>query len=52
MGAAAASRARKNFDVSNMVRAYEEVYENLLAQWSMFRGPAIPAEEGLGTHQR
>jgi glycosyltransferase involved in cell wall biosynthesis len=58
MGAAAASRARKNFDVSNMVRAYEEVYEDLLAQSqlrharSMFRGPAIPADERLGSHQR
>jgi glycosyltransferase involved in cell wall biosynthesis len=57
MGAAAASRARKNFDVSNMVRAYEEVYEDLLAQSqlrcgrSMFRGPAISAEERLGSHQ-
>jgi len=58
MGAAAASRARKNYDVANMVRAYEEVYEDLLAQSqlrnvrSLFRGPAIPAEEGLGSHQR
>jgi len=58
MGAAAASRARKNFDMSNMVRAYEEVYEDLLAQSqlrrgrNMFRGPAIPAEERLGSLQR
>jgi hypothetical protein len=58
MGAAAASRARKNFDLSNMVGAYEDVYEDLLAQSqlrlgrSLFRGPAIPAEEGLGSHQR
>jgi len=58
MGAAAANRARKNYDVANMVRAYEEVYEDLLTQSqlrnvrSMFRGPAIPAEEGLGSHQR
>jgi len=58
MGAAAASRARKNFDLSNMVRAYEEVYEYLLAESqlrperSMFQGPTIPAEEGLGSHQR
>jgi glycosyltransferase involved in cell wall biosynthesis len=29
MGAAAARRARENFDVTNMVRAYEEVYERL-----------------------
>jgi len=58
MGAAAASRARKNYDVSNMVRAYEEVYEEVLALSqlrnvrSMFRGAAIPAEEGIGSHQR
>ena len=31
MGAAAALRARKHFDVINMVRAYEEVYESLRA---------------------
>ena len=29
MGAAAARRAREHFDVTNMVRAYEEVYESL-----------------------
>jgi glycosyltransferase involved in cell wall biosynthesis len=58
MGAAAASRARKSFDLSNMVRAYEEVYEDLLAESqlrperSMFRGAAIPAKEGLRSHQR
>lgn len=56
MGAAAASRARNNFDVSNMVRAYEEVYEDQLALsqlWSvrsLFRAPAIPAEESFGSH--
>lgn len=55
MGAAAASRAKKNYDVPNMVRAYEEVYEDQLALSqlrnvrSLFRGPAIPAEEGLGS---
>ncbi len=55
MGAAAATRASKNFDVSNMVRAYEEVYENQLALSqlgsvrSLFRAPAVPAEEGLGS---
>jgi glycosyltransferase involved in cell wall biosynthesis len=56
MGEAAASHARKKFDVSNMVRAYEEVYEDQLAlsqlrnARSLFRGPAIPAEEGMGSH--
>ncbi|HWY07398.1 MAG TPA: glycosyltransferase [Candidatus Acidoferrales bacterium] len=55
MGAAAARRARESFDLSTMVRAYEQVYEELLAQshrrnaQSLLRGPAIPAEEGLGS---
>jgi glycosyltransferase involved in cell wall biosynthesis len=55
MRAAAANRARTNFDVAKMVHAYEEVYEDLLAHSqlrsvrSLFRGPAIPAEEGLGS---
>jgi glycosyltransferase involved in cell wall biosynthesis len=58
MGAAAASRARENYDVANMVRAYEEVYEDQLALSqlrnvrSMFRAPVIPAEEGIGSHQQ
>jgi glycosyltransferase involved in cell wall biosynthesis len=58
MAAAAAGRARKKYDVANMVRAYEDVYEELLAlsQFrnvrSLFRGPVIPAEESLGSHQR
>jgi glycosyltransferase involved in cell wall biosynthesis len=30
LGMAAARRARENFDVSTMVQAYEEVYENLV----------------------
>jgi glycosyltransferase involved in cell wall biosynthesis len=55
MGAAASNRAKTNFDVANMVRAYEEVYEDQLALSQLrnvsgfFRGPAIPAEEGLGS---
>jgi glycosyltransferase involved in cell wall biosynthesis len=58
MGAAAASRARKNYDVANMVRAYEDVYEDLMAHSqtrnarSLFRGPAIPAEEELAGQHR
>jgi len=30
MAAAAAQRAKENFDVSKMVRAYEQLYENLI----------------------
>jgi len=58
MGAAAATRARKNYDVSNMVRAYEAVYEDQLALSqlrgvrSLFRAPVLPAEEGLGSGQQ
>lgn len=58
MGAAAKSRAKKNYDVSNMVRAYEEVYEDQLADSqlrnarSLFRGPAIPAEEEMAGQHR
>jgi glycosyltransferase involved in cell wall biosynthesis len=58
IGTAAANRARENFDVSNMVRAYEQVYEDLIAHSdrrnvrSVFRGPAIPAEEGLGSREQ
>jgi hypothetical protein len=56
MGAAAARHARESFDVSSMVRAYEEVYEDQLALSqlrnvrSFVRGPAIPAEEEMASH--
>jgi glycosyltransferase involved in cell wall biosynthesis len=58
MGAAAARRAQENFDLSKMVRAYEQVYEDLLAHSqhrnarSVFPGPAIPAEEELTSQHR
>jgi glycosyltransferase involved in cell wall biosynthesis len=58
MGAAAASRAKKSYDVSNMVRAYEDVYEDQLALSqlqsvrSLFRAPAMSAEECAGNRQR
>jgi glycosyltransferase involved in cell wall biosynthesis len=58
MGAAAATRAGKNYDVANMVHAYEGVYEDLLAHSqprnvrSLFRGQAIPAEEELAGQHR
>jgi glycosyltransferase involved in cell wall biosynthesis len=58
MGAEAKSRAKGNYDVSNMVRAYEEVYEDQLADSqlrnvrSLFRGPVIPAEEEMASQHR
>jgi glycosyltransferase involved in cell wall biosynthesis len=57
MGMAAARRARKNYDVSRMVQAYEELYEDLvdhshrLSAESVPRESAIPAEEGVGSQQ-
>jgi glycosyltransferase involved in cell wall biosynthesis len=41
-GRAAARRARENFDVSHMVRAYEEVYEQILE-----RGHSLKAQTSL-----
>ena len=58
MGMAAARRARENFDVSNMVCAYEEVYETLVTnsrQWNargVLPDSVIPGEEGLASHHR
>jgi glycosyltransferase involved in cell wall biosynthesis len=58
MGAAAASHARENFDVSHLVRSYEQVYEDLIPHparrnaQSVSRRPVIPAEEGMASHQR
>jgi glycosyltransferase involved in cell wall biosynthesis len=58
MGAAAASHARENFDVSHLVRSYEQVYEDLIPHparrnaQSVSRRPVIPAEEGMASHQQ
>jgi glycosyltransferase involved in cell wall biosynthesis len=57
LGMAAASRARENFDVSKMVQAYEEVYEDLvdrshrLIVEGALQESAIPAE-GAGIQNR
>jgi glycosyltransferase involved in cell wall biosynthesis len=54
LGMAAARRARENFDVSTMVRAYEELYDNLvhhssrLKAKSLVRESVIQAEERVG----
>jgi glycosyltransferase involved in cell wall biosynthesis len=56
LGRAAARRAKEKFDVSNMVRAYEEVYEQILeagrplnAQTSL---PESPVAIALGAGSR
>jgi glycosyltransferase involved in cell wall biosynthesis len=54
LGMAAARRARENFDVSTMVRAYEELYDSLvhhpsrLKAENLVRESVIQAEERVG----
>jgi glycosyltransferase involved in cell wall biosynthesis len=51
MGAAAAARARENFDVSAMVRAYEELYDQMPARtWGHFHfdHKSTAAKEHIG----
>jgi len=56
LGMAAARRARKNFDVTTMIQAYQGVYENLVAHSRRLDGKrlrcesAIPAQEEAGSH--
>jgi glycosyltransferase involved in cell wall biosynthesis len=58
MGLAAARRAREKFDVSAMVQAYEEVYENLINHSyrrhveSVLQKSVKSAEEAVGSHNR
>ncbi len=58
LGMAAARRAREKLDVSTMVQAYEGLYERLFDHSqrpnveSVFRGSAIPAEEGVVSRNR
>lgn len=42
LGIAAARRAHENFDVSRMVRAYEQLYENLTGQAQFSMAPLVP----------
>ncbi len=57
-GLAAARRAREKFDVSTMVQAYEELYEELinvshpLKAETLLRKFTPPAEEAKGGHKR
>jgi len=53
MGCAAAVRAKAKFDVSAMVRAYEELYEEVSAPYrtwgpSHFSPKSTPSREDLG----
>jgi len=44
MGMAAARRARKNYDVSRMVQAYEELYEDLVDHSHRLSAESVPRE--------
>jgi hypothetical protein len=48
---AAARRARKNYDVSTMVQAYEEVYESLVAQARGVKAESAPYQQGMSPRQ-
>jgi glycosyltransferase involved in cell wall biosynthesis len=58
MGLAAARHAREKFDVSTMVRAYEETYEQLFEQDRHLKAPSalresvVPAGEAVGNQSR
>ena len=58
MGLAASRRARERFDVSTMVQAYEEMYEQLLEQGchqkaaSALSKSVVPVEEAVGNQNR
>lgn len=58
LGMAAARRARENFDVSDMVRAHEEVYENVATNSHLRNSQnalplgTISAEEGLAVRNQ
>ena len=58
LGMAAARRAKRNFDVSTMVREYQEVYEHLVARFrSKVLRPTLagfqnPTEHDLASHNR
>jgi glycosyltransferase involved in cell wall biosynthesis len=47
LGMAAARRARKNYDVSTMVQAYEEVYESLVDQAHGVKAESVLHQQGV-----
>lgn len=51
MGMAAARRARKKFDVSTMVRAYEELYESLVDQAHSLNAQGVVHQQGASLRQ-
>jgi glycosyltransferase involved in cell wall biosynthesis len=51
LGMAAARRARKNYDVSTMVQAYEEVYERLVDQAHGVKAESVLHRQGVPLRQ-
>jgi glycosyltransferase involved in cell wall biosynthesis len=51
LGMAAARRARKNYDVSTMVLAYEEVYESLVDQAHGVKAESVLHRQGVPLRQ-
>jgi glycosyltransferase involved in cell wall biosynthesis len=51
LGMAAARRARKNYDVSTMVQAYEQVYESLVDQVHGVKAESVPYQQGVSPRQ-
>jgi glycosyltransferase involved in cell wall biosynthesis len=51
LGMAAARRARENFDVSTMVQAYEELYENLVNHPNRLKAETVLGRQGVPLRQ-
>lgn len=51
LGMAAARRARENFDVSEMVHAYEEVYEDLIARTHGLSAKSVVPQQSASLRQ-
>jgi glycosyltransferase involved in cell wall biosynthesis len=52
LGMAAARRARENFDVSTMVRAYEELYDELVHHSSRLKADSVVRESVIQAEER
>jgi len=51
MGAAAARRAKENFDVSKMVREYEQLYESLVDHSHRLRTERVPLQPDMSLRE-
>ena len=51
LGRAAARRAKENFDVSTMVQAYEELYENMVDRPHRLKAETVLGRQGVSLRQ-